>query len=207
MEKQEFALRILVGVMGAFMLVLVVRLAEGTTDHFWNVLSGIGTFSAAVIALFFGLGQQVSANRIADDQAKLTAAILHPRLLAAQEAMTTLALTLNEHDTCNVESGSRMRWFDRCNSYARNAVFKVPLDELIALAPLTGDCAMNVARASALIDTIVQNLSGFNAELWTLSPDDVRAKVVTSISRRTADAVDVMASAIKICKTIIEGER
>ncbi|MDR6384953.1 hypothetical protein [Paraburkholderia caribensis] len=181
-------------------VILRISDAAGSKKDFWDILTAIGTCAAAIIALFFGIGQLLATRNVAKIQARLIAARLLPKLTASQEAMISLVSLLNEYDADEKNVHVRNGWFIRCGKAAHAAKLNVPLIELTGLAPLPNDCAMHVARASAVIDTIIYNFDSFDSGYWTVgAPEEVREKFISSVLKRTKENMEVVADAFDIC--------
>jgi hypothetical protein len=144
---------------------------------FWDIAGIVGTWAAVLVALFFGIGQEVTRRSTADLTAGLLAARLVPALEASLIAASLLVRQLKRYNDDWMKLDNPARQFSEICAACSSARLDVPTSELTALAPLADKCAMRLARAIALIELTSKGIADWEACFWPhgATDDDRRA--------------------------------
>ncbi|WP_322012933.1 hypothetical protein [Paraburkholderia sp. J12] len=132
-----------------------------------DILTALSTFTAAVVALWLGVRQQVRDRRQDMLRATLVAAFLLPRIDTANSRVRRLHNLLNRYDDLEADRSAEIAWFEDVKGTTLAIGLNVTLDQLQALTPLPDNCAFRLARATALIDEIARTLGDGRGEYWT----------------------------------------
>jgi hypothetical protein len=151
---KDIAVIVFLGVIAIAWMMDVLKLSStfGSKKDFWDILTALGTCAAAVVALFFGLGQQVQNRREAETRAQVIAARLVPLLASRIDMIQLLRFELKGFLENAFPNIMEPVTFDRIRTSADRAAFDVPTSDLVMLAVLPDNCATRLARAIALIE-------------------------------------------------------
>lgn len=153
-------------------LIYAFNKALGTRKDFWDIASTVGTWAAAIIALWLGIGQEVGRRHTATTAARLVAARLIPRMNASLVAIRSLKPHLELYDKTWQSLSNPIQQYEAIRAAGCSATLEIPTMELAALSPLPGRCALRLARAVALIELMNEQINQWDAPLWFQSASD-----------------------------------
>ena len=124
-----------------FVGMLKISQASGSTKDMCDILTAIGTCAAAVIALFFGLGQLVQNRDEAIIRAHIVAVRLVPQLRGTHDVVQTLLPNLSGTPKSlarrtvlqSIYGASSKRAMRRLSMYRRPTFLRFPCFQTIAL--------------------------------------------------------------------------
>ncbi|WP_168793560.1 hypothetical protein [Paraburkholderia aromaticivorans] len=126
-----------------------------TTKDWVDVLSAVGTCGAVVVALGFGITQEVIRRNDSLAKAKIVGAYLTPRLAVVMDAAVKTREALFG-DADGVTKGMRCQ---TAAELCRPMDWTIPPNDLAALTPLPRAAAFRLARAMALINTVAADIA------------------------------------------------